>query len=419
MNDQSATHVDFSVAYYSGDRKTGAITLVTQAAGERSVEQIPLGPASGAEAARKPVFIGLTEDRRVILLDPVSKALRFENDFPVDAFPAHIYSDPQSTRDWFMNDGDKGTGNDTLNCGAQGSSVTAVDNTSSETARFLKTICVGRGHHQAAYSYPADTAPQVPRRAWISSLKDGTISVIGNEPDEVDSYLRVIATIDLCEPEREQDGRTAAPNNAFPHGLAYSPVTGKMYNLNNGYGTVAVIDPLTHAIERRIALKGYSNLFATPDGRYLIARGADRKSDSQHVIAKMAVLDVNDLSVCTSLELPDIYLSKYYFNPEGSKLYFTAGSSGSPEQQANIKADALLVFDLAALPAMPLSGELRLGVPAGSVDFHATDGHTQLVFASTAENGTLSVIDGARDTLLEQIPVADPVSHSRVWVLPA
>jgi DNA-binding beta-propeller fold protein YncE len=409
--------LDFSLAYYSGDRKHGSIAVVRRRNGETDIRQLPLAAESGREKALKPIFVGLAEDDHVILLDPESKQLSLLEAFVPDAFPAHIYSDPNSNRDWFMNDGDKETGNDTLNCGDNGSSVTVVADTASADATYLKTICVGRGHHQCNFSYPAEQAPQVPQQAYVSNLKDGTVSVIGNDPASPESYLQVIATINLCEPEKDGFDTPQVPNNAFPHGLVYSKVSGKVYNLNNGYGTVAIIDPLTHEIEQRIPLKGFSNLFITPDGRYVIGRGADRKSDAEHVIARMAVLDVTTNEVMDSIDLPDVYISKYFFNAEGNKLYLTTSSSGSEQQQANLKTDAVLVFDLAALPKLKLAAELRLGAPVGTLDFLAREGKTALVFASNAQEGVVTIIDGESDAVIEKLPAVEPQPHSRLWLL--
>lgn len=408
----------FTLGYYAGNRKTGSVSVVGRDGGATRIDALPVEPETGLAAELKPIFVGLTEDRRVILLDPKSKEIRLGAGFPADAFPAHIYSDPNSDRDWFMNDGDKETGNDRLNCGEGGSSVTVVEKTSSARARFLKTICVGRGHHQAAFTYPSAQAPHVPHRAYISSLKDGTLSAIGNDPADPATYLKVIATLNLCEIDKEKDmAEPAVPNNAFPHGLAYSPLSGKLYNLNNGYGNVAVIDPATNRIEGRFPFKGHSNLFMAPGGRYIIGRGADRKSDPEHVIAKLTAFDVVENRIVGTLELPDIYISKYYFNPEGTRLYLTTSSSGSPEQQANIKADALLVLDLTALPALKLARELRLGSPSGSLAFVQAGGATALVCSSHAEDGAVVMIDGARDEIVETLAVPGGVSHSRVWVL--
>ncbi|MFZ5593097.1 MAG: YncE family protein [Pseudomonadota bacterium] len=416
MNNAGKAGPDFAVVYYIGDRKTGSIHIVQRSNGRTSVEHLPVEPDTGLDKMLKPILAGVTPERQVVQLDPRTKEIRVRATFPADGFLAHLYADPYSSRDWFMNDGDKETGNDTLNCGDKGSSVTVIDNTASAGARFLKTICVGRGHHQAAFTVPSATAPNVPRRAWISSLNDGAITVIGNDPQDAATYLAVLATINLCEAAREDGVAGKIPNTAYPHGLAYSPSSGKLYNLNSGYGTLAIIDPLTNAIEERMNLKGYSNLFATPGGRYLIARGADRKSDPHHVIAKVAVFDTVTNEVVDTLDVPDVYLSKYYFNPEGGKLYFTTSSSGSPEQQANLKTDVVLSFDLTALPKLRLTQQIKCG-PSGSLAFLAPNRRTERVFASHAEDGTLVVIDGQSDAVLESIEVTAPGTHSRIWML--
>ena len=151
----------------------------------------------------------------------------------------------------------------------------------------------------------------------------------------------------------------------------------------------------------------------------MIGRGADRKSDPDHVIAKMAVLDVNNNEVLDQIDLQDIYISKYFFNPEGDKLYLTTSSSGSEQQQANLKTDAVLVFDLSALPKLELTAELRLGAPAGTLDFLAPGGKTELVFASTAANGGMTLIDSDSSEVVETLSVVEPQPHSRLWLLPA
>ncbi len=418
MSNNTDKGQDFNLGYYAGNRKTGSITVVNRRDGVTSIKTITSEPESDLPKELKPIFVGLTDQQQVILLNPDNKRIEIRENFPEDAFPAHIYTDPTSQRDWFMNDGDKESGNDRLNCGDNGSSVTVVENTTSAQARFLRTICVGRGHHQAAYTFPSQDVPDVPRCAYISNLKDGTLSVIGNDPDNTDTFLQLIDTINLCEPEKEKElSQATVPNNAFPHGLAYSPFTGKLYNLNNGYGTIAVIDPVSNRIESRIAFKGHSNLFIVPGGRYIIGRGADRKSDPNHVIAKLSVLDLAHNNICDQVELPDIYIGKYYFNDEGTKLYLTTSTSGSPEQQANIKSDALLVYDMNALPKLKLVKELRMGTPSGSLAFHKANGTGELVFSSNSEDGSVAIIDGVNDKVIESIPVTTRMSHSRVWML--
>jgi len=408
-------NINFSLAYYSGDRKTGTITLVERIDGETTHMNIELMPESADRDKPKAIFVGLTSDKNVVLLDPETKELLFKSHFPADAFAAHKYSDSNSNRDWFMNDGDKATGNDTLNCGNNGSSVTVIENTDTNEAKYLKTICVGRGHHQANFSFPSVEHPDTPKQTYISNLKDGTVSVIDNDPDHTETYLSVIETIVLFESEKEESSDTV-PNNSFPHGLVFSSVSGKVYNLNNGYGTIAIINPKSHQIEQRIGFKGHSNLFMSPCGHYVIGRGADRKSDANHVVAKLTVLDVTTNEIVDSVDIPDIYISKYFFNPEGSRLYLTTSSSGSDEQKANLKTDALLVYDMSALPKIKLINEVRLGSSSGTLDFSQQNNETQLMFSSNAAEGVIAVMD-KDGNLLEKITVGESMAHSRLWTI--
>ena len=408
---------NFSLAYYSGDRKTGSIAIIHHQDGKTSINHLPIDPASQFDKLRPPILVGLEASDQVILFDPETKQIRAQTGFPADTFPAHIYPEPNTNRDWFMNDGDKESGNDTANCGDTGSSVTVIENTASRQANFLKTICVGRGHHQAVFAGPSTAMPDVAPRAYISNLTDGTISVIANNPKERESYLTLLDTINLCQPEKEQNPDQSTPNNAFPHGLVYSPLSGKLYCLNNGYGNIAVINPVNHQIETRLPFKGHSNLFGSPDGRYLIGRGADRKSDANHVIAKITVFDVISHEITDSVELQDIYLSKYFFSPEGNKLYLTTANSGSPEQQQNLQADVLLVFDMTRLPKIKLIDQVKLGSASGTLDFLVQDGQTTLVFSSNSEEGVVAIVDGNSHTLLDKIQVNNGTRHSRLWTL--
>ncbi len=405
----------FGLAYYIGDRKTGTITLVTGKGETIQTSKVPVLAETGVEQLRRPVLIGLTEDRRVVLFDPVSKEIELSDGLPADTFPAHIYRDGYSSRAWFMNDGDKETGNDTLNFGDQGSSVTVIDDPDSSTAKFLDILCVGRGHHQAAYSRPGPGGKGVPAKAYVSNLKDGNISVIGNDPDVQDTDLKVVATIDLIE--EDKDDASGGGNSAFPHGIDYSEHTGLIYNLNNGYGTVAVIDPVTDRIVECVPFKGHSNLFAVPGGRFLIGRGADRKSDPEHVVAKLSVMDAATRETVASIELPDVYISKYYFSPDGKRLYLTASASGSPEQKANCKDDALLIFDLTSLPAIGQPTELRLGAPVGTLDFQALPEGGTRVFASLGASGEVAIFDDDGTEGVHRIQVAEGGPHSRLWLI--
>ena len=134
------------------------------------------------------------------------------------------------------------------------------------------------------------------------------------------------------------------------------------------------------------------------------------------MIAKLTVLDVSNNTIMNSIDLPDIYISKYFFNPEGTKLYLTVGSSGNPEQQENLKTDVLLIFDTTCLPELKLIKELKIG-SVGTLDFLSENNNTQLVFLSNNEQGSVVVIDGENDSIVETINVNSGTKHSRLWLL--
>lgn len=368
---------------------------------------VPPGKPSGAD--HPPVFLGVTADNRVILLDPASKAIQTADTLPADAFPAYAYRAPDGQHLWFMNDGDKETGCDALNCGSEGSSVTVVRNTgdNAQPARFVKTLCVGRGHHVTTFTAPSADAPQVPHRAFVSNLMDGTISVIGNDPADTDSYLNVMATINLHDPERDKEANAGIPNNAFPHGKVYSPVTGKLYSLNNGYGTVNIIDPVENRIEQTIPMPVSSNLLLSPGGRFVIGKGADRKSDPDHVVGRLTVMDAVTKRIAGTLDLPDLYPSVYRFNADGTKLYVTSAATGKGTQRDNLKTRVLQIFDSIALPTLVLLKEIVVG--------QADCGRRPIAFAQDADrvfvpnptDGTITVLDAHSDGILDTITVAE------------
>lgn len=403
---------------------SGAVAVIDHAKEETTVRHLPRGPASGADAQRRPVFLGVTADQRPLMLDPVGKSVEVANALPEDATALYGYAEAGSARVWFTNDGDKETGNDALNCGDQGASMTVVESQGAASAAVLQTICVGRGHHVPTFTAPSADHPDVPRRAYVSNLQDGTISVIGNDPQDRASYLSVIETINLCEPEKEEGGEgLRVPNNAFPHGKVYSGVTGRIYGLNNGYKTIAVIDPLSNRIEERIDFKVASNLLLSPDGRFIIGKGADRKTDPEHVLGRLTVMDAVSREANVILDLKDVYPSTYRFNPDGSKLYVTTAATGKGGQRDNLRKDVVLVYDTSRLPEIALIKEVEVGTAdcgRRPIAFLAHQGRAHRVFVPNPTDGTVSVLDAELDICLETLEVSDrPVEELNFSLLGA
>ena len=101
MNKDTERNINFTLGYYAGNRKTGTITVVNRRAGKTDIDTIETESESDLAKDLKPIFIGLTEKQQVILLNPENKQIEVRDNFPEDAFPAHIYNDPTSQRDWF------------------------------------------------------------------------------------------------------------------------------------------------------------------------------------------------------------------------------------------------------------------------------------------------------------------------------
>ncbi len=403
---------EWSFACHLSEGDTGSLVLIERRAGKTRVTPVERGPASGLDAARRPVLIGLTPDNALWMMDAASKQISRQPRLPEDAIATYAYVDPATATYWMVNDGDKDNGVDVLNCGQNGSPVIVVKGLgNSQEPEVLKTICLGRGHHVTTFVAPSDQAPQVPQRVFASNLLDGTISVIANDAEDADNYLRITSNINLSDPRHEDGIGEAVPNNAFPHGMVFSPLTCKVYNMNNGYGTVAVIDPVTGIVETTVAMKVSSNLLLSPDGRFVIGKGADRKSNPDHVIGRLSVMDAVNNTLVATVELPDVYPSVYRFSHDGAKLYVTTAATGKGQQRENLKMDTLLVFDTSALPALKLIKEVQVGrADCGRrpIAFIDDEQRGRWVFVPNTSDGTLSILDGNDDSVMETVELGKP-----------
>ncbi len=395
-----------SFVCYSGDGCVGTLTSLTLD-GRWQVSSIPVVEETQLAVEKKPIFLHFDNNKGVLLLDPVTKEIRVDTHFPKDAIAAYAYRDVLGQRMWYMNDGDKETGNDVLNCGDNGASVTVV--TQPEN-KVLATLCVGRGHHVTTFVGPSKKWPQLPKRAFVSNLVDGTISVIANDDMDAENFLKILYVINLFDTKKEGMAPSMVPNNAFPHGMIFSEHTGKLYNLNNGYHTIAVINPETNQVEDAIEMPTSSNLLGNPSGRYLIGKGVDRKSDTAHVQGCLSVFDTETKTIENAYYFPDIYPSTYRFNPDGSKLYVTTASTGKGVQRDNIKTNLLYIFDTTRLPAMSVSHVIEVGQcdcgrrPIAFVD----DGSgSWFVLVPNLTEGTLTIFNGDTDDIISTLVIGN------------
>lgn len=404
----SNKHQNWSCVCHLSIEGDSSLVLIEHENGSTRTHTLPHAPASGLEEPKRPVLIGLHQpDRSAILLDPVSKRITAQASLPVDAIAAYAYRDPFTDTYWMVSDGDKEKGIDPVSCGENGSPVRVIDSAGTALPSSpIKTICAGRGHHVVTYVGPSPQAATLPRRAYLSNLMEGSITVVGNDPADAGTYLKILTTINLCEPSREEGHKDRLPNNAYPHGMVFSGVTGKLYNMNNGYGSVVVIDPASNRIEKTAPMKLSSNLLLSPNGRFLIGKGVDRKSDAEHIIGRLTVMNAAGGDIAGLVDLPDIYPSCYRFNSDGSKLYVTTAATGKGIQKENSKLDRLLIFDSSALPKLSLIKEVQVGTAdcgRRSIAFLSSEGEDRLVFVPNPTDGSVSVLDGGNDTVIETV----------------
>ena len=387
---------------YGSEGKLATIEKTSDGFVTKSIDSSP--PTGNDDPAKIQVLLGI-DNGSVLLMDQVTKVVQRAETMPLDTDPSYAYPDYANNRLWFVNDGDKETGNDPVCCDNNGSPVTVVKPGSEP--EILTSICVGRGHHVTTF------VPQKNDRnalAFVSNLLDGSIFVFGNNQDDPDSFLKVIGSINLCEVEKEKEEGVSLPNNAFPHGMLYSSITDRVYNLNNGYGTIAVINPDSLEIENRIPLKKCSNLLMSPNQRFAIGKGADRKTNPDHVIGRISVVDLEQGNVISELDVQDIYPSTYRFSPDGNQLYVTTAATGKGKQRENLCIDKVLIYDTSNLPNISLIKEVKVG-PADcgrrALAYTENNGKTEWLFIPNPTDGTLSIIDGNTNTVIDTLPIGD------------
>jgi YVTN family beta-propeller protein len=155
-------------------------------------------------------------------------------------------------------------------------------------------------------------------------------------------------------------------------------------------------------------MKTSSNLLLSPDGRFLIGKGADRKSHAEHVIGRLSVMDGVTNTLAKIVDLPDVYPSVYRFSADGQKLYVTTAATGKGKQKENLKLNSLLVFDSSALPELRLIKEVPVGLadcgrrPIAFITQGKDEGR---IFVPNPSDGTLSILDSATDSVTETVKI--------------
>ncbi len=385
------------------------------------------------------LFINLGAANKVATIDPLTNAVpTHEANLATGTRPVHIYRDPTDGEVmWSMNDGDNagGTttpGDDLINCNnaaraggpVVGGSVTILHNShlgpGGHPPTVEATVCVlADGHKVAAFS----SGTGIPKRAFVSSATAGEIAVIGNDPADVATYRKLIARIDLCDIAKEAtrpspavcNDESATPlttpftvNNANPHGIRFSKLTGKIYSIQENYRTIVEINPATLAITRTFDLSTtpYTAYGITPDGRFLLLRGDTTPATG----TKLGVLDISvDPPVRTDFtiaELNGTSPGSFKFSPDGKRFYILAGNAATAT-----KKDRLFAFDAstlnAATPALTLLREIVLP---------ATGGHSFDVLVQGAGEPKYLVVSNSTDNSISIINATDNQEKQKVTV---
>lgn len=460
-NDAASTGLEALV--FVGNSGNGTVSVISHGHdGNAVLNTIPVGSGAVGDitiSSEHHVFVNVTANNQVAAIDPVvAGAPVLKNFLPVGQKPVHGYRDPSDgTLIWVLNDANATSGPcATARAGAATNSVTVIQNHevdggggggsgSGQTTLgiVLKEICVGRGHHKAAFSYPSLTRPNVPRRAFVSNISDGTVTVIDSDPAS-QTFGSVVGTVDLCDPSKQTcDADPTTGNAAVPHGIDFSPVSGLIYNANVGYGTVWAIDPIAPALFDVDATTpevdpinvGFANkAHVTPDGTFLVVKGTDTASNPDHVVGRLSVVDVSDHSV-HPIDLMDIHPDSFEFSPDGSKLYVTTATSAgkitdpanptgpqinNPTQLANIKNNVLLSFDASGLPQLSSPIEIPVGVAGHdhrSLAIHERNGAAEHVWVPNPDDGTVSVVDAESDTVVDTVTVGGEPSSIAVFAI--
>jgi DNA-binding beta-propeller fold protein YncE len=413
---------------------SGNAVLGTIASAE--FENVALGDMQFSEGEW--VFLNLAAVNKTATIDPLTGAVPIhEANLVTGTRPVHMYRDPTDGEViWVGNDGDNAAGtttpgDDLINCNnparvggaVTGSSVTILHNShlgpGGHPPTVEKTLCLlADGHKVAAFPKPTATNAAIPRRVFVSSEIGGEIAVIDNEPASPTKW-EMIGRVDLCNPlkqtcNNESGTPLATPftaNNSHPHGIRWSKLTGKVYSIQEGYGQIAEIDPVTLAstIIMDLAGTGYTSYGITPSGRFLLLRG-------ETLVPQATKLGVLDLSVTPAVrrdfpiaELDGTSPGSFKFSPDGNRFYILAGNTGS-----STKKDRLFAFDsstlTAAVPSLTLLREIVLV---------ATGGHGLDVLVQEAGAATYVVVSNSTDNSVSIINATDNLIKQTVTVGPA
>jgi YVTN family beta-propeller protein len=416
-----------------GDSGNAVLSMISAA----EFENAALGDMQFSEGDW--LFVNLGAANKVATIDPLTNATPVhEANLATGTRPVHIYRDPTDGEViWSMNDGDNASGtttpgDDLINCNnaarvggpVVGASVTILHNShlgpGGHPPTVEATVCVlADGHKVAAFSSGTGS----PKRAFVSSTTAGEIAVIDNDPANTATYRKLIGRIDLCDTAKEAtrptpavcNDESATPlttpftvNNANPHGIRFSKLTGKVYSIQENYRTIVEINPATLAITRTFDLSAtpYTAYGITPDGRFLLLRGQTTAPQA----TKLGVLDIGvDPPVMTDFTIAALEGTSpgsFKFSPDGKRFYILAGNAATAT-----KKDRLFAFDSSGLTATPPALTLLREIPLTATGGHSFDvlvqgaGEAKYLVVSNSTDNSISIINATDNTVKQTVAV--------------
>ncbi|MCE9501789.1 MAG: hypothetical protein K8R21_15005 [Leptospira sp.] len=357
-------------------------------------------PGDATGTANNHLFANLTNSNKTAVFNVTSSGADFLKYIDTGSRPVHIYQDPAG-KIWVMNDGNNGVDNVNAACnGSAVGSVTIIQDgakgaAANDSGTLIKHLCVGKGHHKAIFT-------SSPKRAFVSSITDSTVSVIDNDPSS-GTYLTVISTLSLGA-------------GAGPHGFSYSSVSGKVYASAQTAGTVVSIDPGSLNTQTISTSKSGPSA-SSPSGQYIAIPGKDTTTDSNHVIGKVTILNVSTNALST-VDVSDVSPDHAMFSDDGNRLYVASAQAGSGNQVTNLKQNVLLVYDSSALPALTLISQITVG-NANSGNRHlASMNHGSMthVFVPSGD-GNLYTVDSMTNSVSQTLNLGGSFNNAHFYTL--
>jgi hypothetical protein len=332
---------------------------------------------------------------------------------PAASRPVHVYLDPEAKYLWVNNDGPSG------DAGADSAFRINVDPEDPNYLTYIEVI-VGNGHKKSAFSRPSADQPTAKKLFFTSSLTEQRIDLIDEEAGVVVKTIRHVG--------------------ASPHGMDYSPASGKAFAGLTGGGVVSIdatkldlnSDGVIDVPDFDCAMHSDCNDGTDPSVAKMTATGMtdnptllagyvhvytnEHGEDTVYTSGRSSALDEGYLTAIDPLTntaeavivFPGYGISSFDFAEGGTKIYVPSNGSGTVKNKVGV-VDAdhdspthnTLLYDV-------LVGEAG-GDRNGEV---SADGRLVVYPNNCATCNTVSIIDTLSDTVIDTLTITGPASRA-------